>query len=74
MAARALESRFERMSVNDENDPGDAGKLYSKSKVRENMEEYKHWKKPVLIFCVVCRPQSQRHSCRIAREDRICTK
>lgn len=32
MASRALESRFERMSVNDENDPGDGSK-YLKSKV-----------------------------------------
>jgi aurora kinase len=32
MAARTLESRFERMSVNDENDPGDGSK-YQKSKV-----------------------------------------
>lgn len=35
MAARTLEARFERMSVNDENDPlGDGSKIYSKSKVR----------------------------------------
>ena len=34
MATRALESRFERMSVNDENDPGDDNKAYLKSKVR----------------------------------------
>jgi len=32
MATRTLESRFERMSVNDENDPGDGNK-YLKSKV-----------------------------------------
>jgi aurora kinase len=32
-AARALEARFERMSVNDENDPGDGGKHYVKAKV-----------------------------------------
>jgi hypothetical protein len=32
MATRTLESRFERMSVNDENDPGDGNK-YQKSKV-----------------------------------------
>ncbi len=32
MASRTLESRFERMSVNDENDPGDGSK-YQKSKV-----------------------------------------
>src|SRR3954467_4670612 len=32
MATRTLESRFERMSVNDENDPGD-GTKYQKSKV-----------------------------------------
>jgi hypothetical protein len=32
MATRVLESRFERMSVNDENDPGD-GMKYQKSKV-----------------------------------------
>ncbi|KAL2881360.1 spindle assembly checkpoint kinase [Colletotrichum sp. CLE4] len=31
MAARTLESRFERMSVNDENEPVDGGKLYSKT-------------------------------------------
>ncbi|WYZ40530.1 hypothetical protein EsH8_IV_000871 [Colletotrichum jinshuiense] len=31
MATRALESRFERMSVNDENEPVDGGKLYSKA-------------------------------------------
>ncbi|RYO76827.1 hypothetical protein DL766_010072 [Monosporascus sp. MC13-8B] len=33
MAARTLEARFERMSVNDENDPGDGSKPYQKSKV-----------------------------------------
>ncbi|EMR70597.1 Serine/threonine-protein kinase ark1 [Eutypa lata] len=33
MAARTLESRFERMSVNDENDPGDGSKHYQKTKV-----------------------------------------
>ncbi|KAG5658944.1 hypothetical protein KAF25_007497 [Fusarium avenaceum] len=33
MATRTIEARFERMSVNDENDPlGDGSKLYSKSK------------------------------------------
>ncbi|KAI3536857.1 hypothetical protein CSPX01_10557 [Colletotrichum filicis] len=31
MATRTLESRFERMSVNDENEPVDGGKLYSKT-------------------------------------------
>lgn len=35
MATRVLESRFERMSVNDENDPGDGSK-YQKSKVRDD--------------------------------------
>jgi hypothetical protein len=33
MATRGLESRFARMSVNDENDPGDGSKAYLKSKV-----------------------------------------
>lgn len=33
MANRGLESRFARMSVNDENDPGDGSKPYLKSKV-----------------------------------------
>lgn len=33
MAIRTIEARFERMSVNDENDPGDGGKLFLKSKV-----------------------------------------
>jgi len=33
MATRAIEARFERMSVNDENDPGDGSKLYAKVKV-----------------------------------------
>ena len=32
MATRTLESRFERMSVNDENDPNDGSK-YQKTKV-----------------------------------------
>jgi hypothetical protein len=36
MAARTIEARFERMSVNDENDPGDGTKLYSKAKVGSN--------------------------------------
>ncbi|KAL2752816.1 hypothetical protein ACRALDRAFT_2044548 [Sodiomyces alcalophilus JCM 7366] len=31
MTTRTLEARFERMSVNDENHPGDGGKLYSKT-------------------------------------------
>lgn len=35
MATRTLESRFERMSVNDENDPGD-GTKYQKSKVHND--------------------------------------
>ncbi|KAL8419608.1 hypothetical protein RB594_002700 [Gaeumannomyces avenae] len=33
MASRTLESRFERMSVNDENDPDNGGRTYQKSKV-----------------------------------------
>ncbi|KAJ5054528.1 uncharacterized protein L3040_000799 [Drepanopeziza brunnea f. sp. 'multigermtubi'] len=33
MSTRVLESRFERMSVNDENDPGDGNKYNMKSKV-----------------------------------------
>jgi aurora kinase, other len=33
MAARTMEARFERMSVNDENDPGDGSKTYQKAKV-----------------------------------------
>ncbi|KAK7225870.1 hypothetical protein V2G26_013873 [Clonostachys chloroleuca] len=32
MASRTLESRFERMSVNDENEIGDAPRAYSKTK------------------------------------------
>ncbi|KAK3357706.1 kinase-like domain-containing protein [Lasiosphaeria hispida] len=32
MATRTLESRFERMSVNDENDPGESQRVYQKSK------------------------------------------
>jgi aurora kinase, other len=35
MANRGLESRFARMSVNDENDPGDGSKPYLKSKVSD---------------------------------------
>lgn len=35
MAARTLESRFERMSVLDDNDAGDGSRLYPKLKVRE---------------------------------------
>ena len=33
MATRTLEARFEGLTVNDENDPGDGGKLYTKTKV-----------------------------------------
>ncbi len=33
MATRTLEARFECMTVNDENDPGEANRLYLKSKV-----------------------------------------
>ena len=36
MATRALEARFERMSVNDENDPGDGSRMYQKTKVRSD--------------------------------------
>jgi hypothetical protein len=36
MATRTLEARFERMSVNDENDPGDGSRLYTKAKVRDD--------------------------------------
>ncbi|KAM7223598.1 hypothetical protein V8F06_001072 [Rhypophila decipiens] len=32
MATRTLEARFERMSVNDENDPGDGTRIYTKTK------------------------------------------
>ncbi|KAH8889546.1 serine/threonine-protein kinase [Thozetella sp. PMI_491] len=32
MAGRTLEARFERMSVNDENDPGDGSRMYQKAK------------------------------------------
>lgn len=42
MATRTLESRFERMSVNDENDLGDGGKAYQKSKVH------------ILLYIPVC--------------------
>ena len=34
MAARTLEARFERMSVNDENDVGDASKYGKKVRIR----------------------------------------
>lgn len=34
MAARTLESRFERLSVRDENEPVEGSKLHLKSKVR----------------------------------------
>lgn len=33
MAIRALESRLERMSVNDENEPTNGGSMYQKPKV-----------------------------------------
>ena len=33
MATRTLESCFDRLSVNDENDPGESGRLYVKPKV-----------------------------------------
>lgn len=33
MAIRALESRLERMSVNDENEPTNGGSIYQKPKV-----------------------------------------
>ncbi|KAF7563775.1 hypothetical protein G7046_g334 [Stylonectria norvegica] len=33
MATRTIEARFERMSVNDENDPGDGSKHYTKTKI-----------------------------------------
>ena len=38
MATRGLESRFERMSVNDENDPSDSSKPYSKTKVSTSVD------------------------------------
>ncbi len=34
MAVRAIESRLERMSVNDENEPANGGGVFHKSKVR----------------------------------------
>jgi hypothetical protein len=37
MATRTLEARFERMSVNDENDHSDNGRLYQKPKVRQQL-------------------------------------
>lgn len=40
MALRTLESRFEGMSVNDENDPGDGGKQYLKSKVMRTIPSF----------------------------------
>lgn len=33
MAIRTIESRFERMSVNDENEPANGGPIYVKAKV-----------------------------------------
>jgi len=38
MATKTLEARFERMSVNDENDPGESTRIYQKSKVRIMLE------------------------------------
>lgn len=43
MATRTLESCFDRLSVNDENDPGESGRLYVKPKVcinSLNVSEY----------------------------------
>ncbi|KAL8906047.1 MAG: hypothetical protein Q9207_002277 [Kuettlingeria erythrocarpa] len=37
MAIRAIESRFERMSVNDENEPSHGGPIYTKSKVNRTL-------------------------------------
>jgi aurora kinase, other len=33
MTIRTLETNFDRLSVNDENDPGETGRLYQKTKV-----------------------------------------
>lgn len=37
MAIRAIESRFERMSVNDENEPVNGGSIFQKSKVKRRL-------------------------------------
>ncbi|ORY59097.1 kinase-like domain-containing protein [Pseudomassariella vexata] len=42
MASRTLESHFERMSVNDENDPCDGTKLYQKSKMTATTTQISH--------------------------------
>jgi aurora kinase len=42
MATRTIEARFERMSVNDENDPGDGTKVYQKAKVWSAQKPYSH--------------------------------
>ncbi|KAH8673884.1 kinase-like domain-containing protein [Xylariales sp. PMI_506] len=58
MAARTLESRFERMSVNDENDPGEAGKIYHKSKTTVTTTQLSHSTSRPNLFKVALQTQS----------------
>ncbi|KAH6654489.1 kinase-like domain-containing protein [Truncatella angustata] len=58
MAARALESRFERMSVNDENDPGNAGKIYQKSKTTVTAKELTHSSSRPQLYKVALQTQN----------------
>ncbi|CAF3440944.1 unnamed protein product [Fusarium graminearum] len=59
MATRTIEARFERMSVNDENDPiGDGSKLYSKSKVQTISSTLSHGANRPNLFKVALQSQS----------------
>ncbi|KAM5379563.1 hypothetical protein ACJZ2D_003911 [Fusarium nematophilum] len=67
MATRTIEARFERMSVNDENDPlGDGSKLYSKTKamVTTASSQIAHGSSRPNLFKVAL--QSQTNSANLA--------
>ncbi|KAL2136573.1 hypothetical protein VTI74DRAFT_2878 [Chaetomium olivicolor] len=58
MATRTLEARFERMSVNDENDPGETGRLYQKTKTIGSATQLSHSSARPGLYKVALQSQS----------------
>lgn len=54
MAIRAIESRFERMSVNEENEPVNGGSMFQKSKVCPDLKLYCHHTQQVPGIALDC--------------------
>ncbi|KXX78650.1 Serine/threonine-protein kinase ark1 [Madurella mycetomatis] len=58
MATRTLESRFQRMSVNDENDPGENARLYQKPKAIGSTSQLAHSSSRPNLFKVALQSQN----------------